>query len=925
MAVYRIMVASKKRRPDVFKVFNLEIDGPAPDLSMLYPVLANPVTMKVVEQMPRRLKNKKFREVMFSNAVIDPEQQNIITLCAHRGVKVEAAKVSYRYYGKKMAGLYVNKLVHVAFNEEPELTTLKPRGVRRKMEYYNLLAMSDAELMQLSKDRELHLSISKMKMLVNFQRRLGLPAVTDVFLEAFAGAWSEHCFHDLWKSLGLFLTLKEATERIGNPNLISAFVDNAGVWDFYDGLCILFKLETHNSPTKKEPYGGQLTKLGGVLRDIIENGLGAKPIGNIEHTVVGELRRVRYPELIGKTLPETVLARETIRAISAYGNPMGIPMLIARLMAHPLFSGKPFALGGAVGITTREAAEKGCPRRGDLAYLVGGDTGNDGLHGATVSSSGITDLTDTGDSTHVQIGLPYIEQLMMRAGQELRDRGCCRARNDFGALGIVSAFGEMARAYLDYLGGLAVNLALVPLKHLGLSNWQIATSESQERFAHCIIPEKEAEALAIYKKYGLKATKIGVFTGNGRLQLFYDSENTDLHPDMELTGEICMDVPYAFFDECPLDKIEIREPEPKADTAVFPAISRDNVMEMALKVVGHFDVCDQSQATTQYDASVQGITWQPPLYGINYNVGTSLAVLRPVYGKPYGLTVSLSFSPWQFEVDPVQAAVNAMMDTLVTQVVAGVEPINIALADNFYTDGTDPVARWYLREQVLAITELSVETGTPFMVGKDSSAAKGTFGGTTVCAPPSVCITGMGKALDVRRLILHQWKEPGNALVAIGPRAERLDGSILSSSLGITGTRLDKLVVKDPGKYLIQLYRLSQSGIICSAVPINRGGIFLRLFEGVEASGFGVDTMLCEELFPESFGGVLVEVNRGMLTGIREMYPELNPRVVGVIRPKKGITVQGRRLNFNILRAAWKRSFRKALWENYEEEGVMAA
>lgn len=924
MAVYRIMVAPKKRRYDVIKIFNLEIEGPKPDLSKLHSALANPVTMKVIERIPRRLKNKKFREVMYSNAVIDPEQKNIITLCAHRGIKVEAAKVSYRFYGKKIAGLYVNKLVHVAYySEEPVLVTLKPRGVRREMEYYNLLPMSDTELMQLSQNRELHLSLSKMKMLMNFQRRLGLPAVTDVFLEYFAGAWSEHCFHDLWKSLGLFLILKEATERIGNPNLISAFVDNAGVWDFYDGLCILFKLETHNSPTKKEPYGGQLTKLGGVLRDIIENGLGAKPIGNIEHTVVGELRRVRYPELIGKTLPETVLGRETIRAIADYGNPMGIPMLIARMMSHPDFSGKPFALGGAVGITTREAAEKGMPRRGDLAYLVGGDTGNDGLHGATVSSSGITDLTDTGDSTHVQIGLPYIEQLMMRAGLELRDVGCCNARNDFGAAGL-SAFGETGKS-TNGVGGLILNLALVPLKCAGLSNWQIALSESQERFAHAIKPEKEAEALAIYKKYGLKATKIGIFTDSGRFQMIYDPEQTEFHPDMGLSGEICFDVPYAFFDECPLDKIEVREPEPKVDTAAYPKISRDNIMEMALNVVGHFDVCDQSSAVTQYDSTVQGITWQPPLYGVNYNVGTSLAVLRPLFGKPYGLTVSLSFSPWQFEVDPVQAATNAMMDTLVTQVAAGVRPMDIALADNFYTNGRDPVARWYLREQVKAITELSVKTGTPFMVGKDSSAAEGTFGGTTVCAPPSVCVTGMGKVPDVRRLLLHQWKEPGNTLVAIGPKAERLDGSILSSSLGITGTRLDKLIVKDPGEYLDRLHRLSQSGVICSAVPINRGGIFLRLFEGVEASGFGVETMLCEELFPESFGGVLVEVQRGMLTVIREMYPELNPRMIGVICSPKGITIQGRRLNFNLLRAAWRRSFRKALWENYEEEGVMAA
>jgi phosphoribosylformylglycinamidine synthase len=183
-------------------------------------------------------------------------------------------------------------------------------------------------------------------------------AVTDVFLETFGARWSNHCNHTTWKKFGLLKGLMAATEAIGNPNLLSAFVDNAGVWDFYDGLATLFKLETHNSPTRKEAYGGQMTKLGGVLRDVIENGLGAKPIGNIELTVVGEIDRRRYPEFEGKTWPESLLLRETFRAIADYGNPMGVPMLLARAKSHPDFSGKPFALGGTIGITTHEAALK---------------------------------------------------------------------------------------------------------------------------------------------------------------------------------------------------------------------------------------------------------------------------------------------------------------------------------------------------------------------------------------------------------------------------------------------------------------------------------------------------------------------------------------------------------------------------------------
>lgn len=915
MSVFRVIVAPRKKSPDIYKIYNLEIEDEKPDLSVLNSVFANPVTIQIVSRMPR----KPFKEVMYNNAVIDPEQQTIIDLCAHKGIKVEAAKVSYRYYGKKIKDLYVNKLVHVAFTEEPKLTTLKPRGVRRPMQYYDIAAMSDEELINLSNSLELHLSLEKMKKLAEFQKRLGLDKVTDVFLETFASSWSEHCFHDLWKSLGLFKILKEATEKIGNPNLLSAFVDNAGVWNFYDGLAILFKLETHCSPTKSEPYGGQLTKIGGVIRDIIENGLGAKPIGNLELTVIGELVRKLYPKLVGKTWPENLIGRETIRAIADYGNPMGIPMMLAKMMSHHEFSGKPFALGGTFGITIKEAAKKGTPHCGDLAVLVGGRTGNDGIHGATISSSGITEFTDTGDSTHVQIGLPYIEQKMMRAGIELRDAGCCSCRNDFGAAGIVSAFGESGKL-TDGVGGILINLALVPLKCVGLSNWQIALSESQERFAHAVKPEKLTKAMTIYKKYGLEATVIGIFTNNGRFQMIYDPECTEFHLNRPLPGEVCLDIPYDFLDECPLTKIDVVEPKPKCDDVSYPKINLENVMEMGLKVVGHFDVCDQSLATTQYDSTVQGICFQGPLYGNNHNVASHLAVERPVYGKPYGMTVSFSFSPWQFEVDPVKAAENAMMDTLVTQVIAGVKPKDIGLADNFYTDGEDPVSRWYLKEQVKAIVNLSIKTGTPFMVGKDSSAGRGIFGGTVVSVPPSACITGMGKFPDVYQLILHQWKKAGNVLVAFGPRATRLDGSILSSSLGITGVKLDNLIPTDPAHYLDCLYELSRSGMILSAVPINRGGMFLRLFEGVEASGFGVNTNLCEELFVENFGGVLVEVRKGAISDLFRTFSETNPVLVGTIMPKKGIIVQGKSLNLLALHDIWSKRFKKALFEKLKEE-----
>lgn len=908
--ITRIIRVPKGKWTGVFTIFNLEMeDGATFNRKELEGVFYDPMVEEIVSAMPPG----KFLEVMYHNGVIDPAEAAIIAACARVGIKIEAAKVGHRYYGRARRGVLFNKLVQVKFTKEPVLETLKPRGSRKGMRVYNLTVMGDEELLELSRERDLSLSLAQMKKLVEFQRRDRLDVVTDVWLETFAARWSDHCNHVKWKSLGLFKILKDATERIKNSNLVSAFIDNAGGWKFFGGLVAVFKLETHCSPSQQEPYGGQMTKSGGVIRDILEFGLGALPIGNLEMTVVGEFALRCYRWLKGCALGARVIARETIRAIADYGNPMGIPMMLARMFSHPAFGGKVFALGGTVGITTEGAAKKGRALPGDYVVLVGGRTGNDGLHGATVSSGAITENTDTGDRCHVQIGNAFIEQKMMRAGVELRDNGCLRARNDYGAAGIVSAVGELG----EDANGVLVNLARVLLKCAGLENWQIALSESQERFAHAVIPRKWRKAQAIYKKYGLEATIIGVFTGNGRFQIVYDEKSTEFSFSAPLSGEICLDVPFSYFDECPLPRLEVIAPPPKTEKVIFPEINLGNVAAMAEKVVGHFDVCNQARAITQYDATVQGRTFQGPLYGCNYNVASSLAVLKPVYGKPWGLTVSQSFSPWQFEVDPVKAATNAVLDAIITQVIAGVKLTDICLADNFYTPSQDKYAYWYLTEQVKAIADLSVELGTPFITGKDSSSGSAVFPQGVINVLPSVCITAMGKIKDVRRLKPHQWQAAGNLIYVIGPQVWTISGSILAAALGITGNRLNEIhhIVNQGRDYMEAVGRLCRSRLVKSAVPINRGGIILRLFEGVEASGFGFEAMYCGALFPESFGTALVEVEPQEHVRLERDYSSLEPRCIGRITREKGLTIDEKRLPWNKLFRAWNTKFGKEVYQ----------
>lgn len=905
--IYSIAVKSKIGDGSIIKIYYLEIYEENPDIDLLAQRLFhNPLVEELVSELPQ----KDITIVMRNNAVLDAAQNSIIDGCGRLGVKVEAAKVAHCYTGEVPAYVFINPLIHVEYHEVPKLETLKPRGSKVPMEVFDLCGLVDRELVKMSEEKALQLSLQQMKELVQIQTDLDKGPVSDVFLDIFAARWSDHCRHTTWASCGLLDMLKLATELIDNPNLVSAYYDNAGGWAFYENLVLCISIETHNSPTGKEPYGGQITKLLGDLRDIFEFGLGAKPIGALELTVIGEITRKKYPEIADFTLDADIIARETVRAIADAADPMGVPMMLAWMDSHPGYSGKPFALGGAIGITTAEAAQKGVPRVGDYAVVLNW-TGNDGYHGATVSSGGLTEKTDIGDENHVQMGDTFPEQKLMRARLELRDADCLSAGNDFGAAGFTS-FMEIAEATKrgpGYAGGIKLNFGLVPLKCAGLPDKIIAVGESQERFAHVVKPEKIEKAMAIYAKYELMATVVGIFTGNNRVQIFNDPEATELTVDMPLTGVVSMDVPYEMFDRCPLPTAKPVAPPAISSTIKFPVIEKGNVEDMAIKVVSSFGLANQTWATTQYDTSVQGITRQGTLYGKDYNIPTSLAVLKPVENKDWGVTFSSSFAPWQFDVDPVAASFNAVVDAVVRQVMAGVKMEDICLADNFYTPDKDPHALWYLCEQVKLLAKISIELGMPFITGKDSSHGSGEYNGVVVNVPSGVCVSAMGKIIDVHKITPHAWKKPGNLLYSIGYQAKTLKGSILASELDlIEKDQIDTMPIDKVAHFYRGLEAFAQDGDFVSAVPVNRGGLVQKIFEGIQASGFGVKTNLLAELFLESFGSALVEVSPAIAYSLENHFNG-QARLVGEIIADPEMVIQGTRLDMDKLFNAWDSGF----------------
>ncbi|MCD6308167.1 MAG: phosphoribosylformylglycinamidine synthase subunit PurS, partial [Candidatus Latescibacteria bacterium] len=473
-------------------------------------------------------------EVAYNHGVMDPVEGSLYKAVADMGItSVGAAKTMKRYAIEGDISsdvialitdkLLVNKIIqHVAQPGEEAFLHAKPvEGVERVE--VSLIGLSDEELMTLSRDRFLSLSLEEMRALKDYYEGQGRNP-TDVELETFAQTWSEHCVHKTFRGIIEFngetidnllkQTIVRATREIDHEMCVSVFEDNAGVFRFDDEDNVCFKVETHNFPSSLEPYGGAGTGIGGVIRDVLGTGLGAKPIVNTD--IFCFARPTMKPGDVppGALHPRRIM-KGVVSGVRDYGNRMGIPTSNGAVCFDDRYVGNPIVYCGTVGIMPRECSFKKVSP-GDVIVLVGGRTGRDGIHGATLSSTEVTEESETTSSHAVQIGNAIQEKKMLDTLIEARDRGLYSALTDCGAGGLSSAVGEMGE-----VTGAVVDLDTVPLKYQGLNYWEIWVSEAQERMVLAAPPDKAAELLNVFASENVEAVVIGSFSDDGRLVLRY--------------------------------------------------------------------------------------------------------------------------------------------------------------------------------------------------------------------------------------------------------------------------------------------------------------------------------------------------------------------------------------------------------------------
>jgi phosphoribosylformylglycinamidine synthase II len=700
---------------------------------------------------------------------------------------------------------------------------------------------------------------------------------TDIELESLAQTWSEHCKHTIFADPldevegGLYRTyIKGATEKIrkekGDKDFcVSVFKDNAGAIAFDDDYLVTHKVETHNSPSGLDPFGGSVTAIVGVNRDCLGFGLGAKPIANTYGFCVADpndqTELFRDEAKTQQLLPARRILEGVIRGINVGGNQSGIPTPLGFLAVDPSYRGKPLVFGGTVGLIPRQSGSRKLYEKnaqpGDYIVMLGGRVGLDGIHGATFSS---VELSKGSPATAVQIGDPITQKKFSDALiREARDAELYSSMTDDGAGGLSGSVGEMSKES----GGCIVDLEKVPLKYPGLSPWQIWLSESQERMTLAVPPSSWEALKQIFDRHDVEASIIGEFTDSGRVIVRHSGKNV-------------MDMSLDFLhDGRPIERQMGKEPvrnntEPSGN-------DEQDLSATILTMLSRPNIGSTSFIAQQYDHEVQGTSVTKPLQGRG-RVSAEAGVIQPLPHSPKGVVLSHGYTPWYSQINTYDMAA-ASIDTAVRNAVcAGASRDYLAILDNFCWSTSDTPERLYeLKEAARACYDVAVAYGTPFISGKDSMFND--FRGYTangekvhIAALPTLLVSTIGVVDDVSKSVTLDLKRVGDLVYLIGETHDELGGSEYYSMNGKIGANVPKVDVKKNAKAYDALTKAISSGLVASALGVGRGGLVVAIAKTAIAGRLGLQTNLSKLpgdakrpdsiLFSESQGRILVSVRR---------------------------------------------------------------
>ncbi len=786
-----------------------------------------------------------------------------------------------------------------------------------------LQGLSDDALMHLSQSKVLALSLAEMREIREhfasprvreMRSRLGLGGEpTDADLECLAQTWSEHCKHKIFNARiyyrdqsrdkkqeidSLFKTyLAASTEDIrrnkGDTDFCrSVFRDNAGVVSFSPELDVCIKVETHNSPSALDPYGGALTGIVGVNRDPMGTGMGANLLCNTDVFCFASPfhSQALPPRLLH---PKRVL--EGVReGVEHGGNKSGIPTVNGAVVFEPRYLGKPLVFCGTVGsIPARINGKPGFAKKahpGDKIVMAGGRIGKDGIHGATFSSE---ELHEGSPATAVQIGDPITQRKMYDFILRARDLGLYNAITDNGAGGLSSSVGEMA----EDCGGCDMDLAQAPLKYDGLKPWEILLSEAQERMTLAVPPEKEENFVQLAREMDVQVSILGEFNASGLFYVRYGEKPVaclDMHfmhhgvPQMELQAEW--------------------SPPAEGVEAEVPGSACQDRAKTLLDMLSRLNICSREYIIRQYDHEVQGGSVIKPLVGKECDAPGDAAVLRPDLYTSRGLVLGCGICPRYSDLDTYWMMANCIDEAVRNCVAVGADVDYMAGVDNFcwcdpvYSEKT-PDGRYKLAQLVRAGQALAHYTrgfGVPCISGKDSMKNDYTGGGTKISIPPTVLFSVVGVIPEVQRTISSDFKKPGELVYILGVTRDELGGSEFAGQFGLRGGRVPQVDLLSARRRYRSFYLAVSRGLVTAAHDASDGGLGVALAEmclggrvgaSIDVQDIPISGRLDAEriLYSESASRLLATVPRENATEFEDLFAGQKFACVGKTTSDEGL------------------------------------
>ena len=750
----------------------------------------------------------------------------------------------------------------------------------------------------------------------------------DIEIETLAQTWSEHCKHKIFSSKidnlkkSLFDTyIKGATTAIIKKRkdnfCVSLFSDNAGGISFDKKWVVCHKVETHNTPSALDPFGGSLTGITGVNRDCIGFGKGAKPICNTygfcfsypnkEH----ELYRSKNKK--NKLLSSRFIINGVISGVRVGGNCSGIPTPQGFVYFDDGYSAKPLVFCGTVGLMPKKIkgqfAHIKKAKSGDKILMIGGRVGKDGIHGATFSSE---ELDSSSPVSAVQIGDPITQKKFSDVIiKELRDKNLYNSITDNGAGGLSSSVGEMAKES----GGFVVDLDLVPLKYPGLQPWEIWISESQERMTMAVSAKNEKKVIELLNKRGVEATAIGQFIKKTKAIVRYNNKEI-LNMDMNF-----------LHDGYPKKILKSKKPL-KIQSKSF-GIEKKNYKDTLLKILSSPNIASKEFISSQYDHEVQGTSVIKPVQGIG-RVFSDATVIKPLFNSNKCVGVSQGIYPNYTNISAYSMAACSIDTAIRNLIVTGCELSNIALLDNFCWCSPESFEKLYqLKMSLKACYDLSVTFETPFISGKDSMYND--FNGydnknrkVKISIPPTLLISSIGIIKSYKNLLTIEPQKTGDLVYVIGKTGNEMGGSEFSKIFSEQNNNVPKVYTEIAKKNYNNFTKANQKKLIASSISIGIGGLAVALSKMAIASQKGLkinlknlnttnkEKNLDHILYSESQSRIVATVNPSNQIKFESCFQKNQLSFIGEVIDRKKISFELNRhkkfsVNISLLNSKYKK------------------